>query len=410
MSVDPKKFGITPSLVETVKEALKGSQHKIDVAEPKGKITGADFKKLRGETSDPVVQSNLDKVNAVASDLKKMASEPIKPMGSKTSTTSLPKATFNLKPPMGEAAKPDFLDLDKDDNKKEPMKHAAKQTKEEVEQVDELSKSTLGSYVKKASGSAATHTGAAAAYGSSSKSPDPKKMAQHQAVATKRSTGIAKAVGKLTKEEVEQVDELSKSTLGSYIKKASGRVADKSRHAGDIENRRDVSPAAKEVLAKQNRKVDNSLKGISRATDRLAKEEVEMTEAESQAAKQIAARKEAMKTHIQKKIANKQMSAMQAKANQRLKSINASNDKCSCGDTNESKMKCEMHGGKDKEAKMGREKIEVNPPLREAEDLPKKVVTKGHEIAKSLIKSKAKVREPYAVGMAQAKKSAGIKD
>jgi hypothetical protein len=389
MSVDPKKFGITSSLIETVKEALKGSQHKIDVAEPKGKITGADFKKLRGEDADPVVQKNLDKVNSVASDLKKMASEPIKPMGSKTSsTTSLPKATFSLKPPMGEGAKPDFLDLDKDGNKKEPMKHAAKHakeeveqvdelsdktiqsyrekshrdpkprekgramafakqtgigakikaTKEEVEQVDELSKSTLGSYVKKASDSASTHTGAAAAYGSSSKSPDPKKMAQHQAVATKRATGVAKAVGKLTKEEAE----------------------------------------------------------------------VEMTEAESHAAKQIAARKDAMKTHLQNKIAKKQMSAMQAKANQRLKNINASNDKCSCGDTNESKMKCEMHGGKD--AKMGREKIEVNPPLREAEDLPKKVVTKGHEIAKSLIKNKASVREPYAVGMAQAKKSAGIKD
>ena len=138
--------------------------------------------------------------------------------------------------------------------------------------------------------------------------------------------------------------------------------------------------------------------------------EVEMTEAESHAAKQIAARKDAMKTHLQNKIAKKQMSAMQAKANQRLKNINASNDKCSCGDTNESKMKCEMHGGKDKDAKMGREKIEVNPPLREAEDLPKKVVTKGHEIAKSLIKNKASVREPYAVGMAQAKKSAGIKN
>ena len=79
----------------------------------------------------------------------------------------------------------------------------------------------------------------------------------------------------LKKEEVEQVDELSKRTLSSYVKKASGRVADKSRHAGDIENRRDISPAAKEVLAKHDRKIGNSLKGISRATDRLAKEEAE---------------------------------------------------------------------------------------------------------------------------------------
>ena len=30
-------------------EKLHGGQKKLDVAEPKGKITGADFKKLRGE-------------------------------------------------------------------------------------------------------------------------------------------------------------------------------------------------------------------------------------------------------------------------------------------------------------------------------------------------------------------------
>jgi hypothetical protein len=337
MSVDPKKFGITSSLVETVKEALKGSQHKIDVAPPHGKITGADFKKLRGETSDPVAQKNIDKVNAVAGDLKKMASEPIKPMGSKTSsTTSLPKATFSLKPPMGEAAKPDFLDLDKDGNKKEPMKHAAKHAKEEVEQVDE--------------------------------------------------------VGRVLPDLTQKKSEL----------KPSKSYADRMKN--DSDKRKSASAERKAAATFAYKRWGK------KADERLAKEEVEMTEAESQAAKQIAARKEAMKTHIQKKIANKQMSAMQAKANQRLKSINASNDKCSCGSTNESKMKCEVHGGKDKDVKMGREKIEVNPPLREAKDLPKKVVTKGHEIAKSLIKNKASVREPYAVGMAQAKKSAGIKN
>jgi hypothetical protein len=116
----------------------------------------------------------------------------------------------------------------------------------------------------------------------------------------------------------------------------------------------------------------------------------------------------AKKAEVQKKIAQKQATAVQARANKRMSNINASNDKCSCGSTNESKMKCEVHG--DGGMKGGKEKIQVNPPLREAEDLPKKVITKGHEIAKSLIKHRSKVREPYAVGMAQAKKSAGIKD
>ena len=386
----------------------------------------------------------------------------------------------------------------------------------------------------------------------------------------------------VAKEEAEQVDELSKGTLGSYVKKASGRVADKSRHAGDIENRRDISPAAKEILAKQNRKIGNSLKGISRATDRLTKEDVEQVDelskgtlgsyikkasddararariagtagpgtkrgkelddksrdrlrhvgravgkltkedvdkdvekvnratgaaaaAAIRSADPVISRMKdknpamhnaltkttnpgnpftgsrygdkgvaeangssnpstsssaldkinsiasdmkkmtseplkppkdpgavkklpnvnapgapdmfkteavadpmaAKKAEVQKKIAQKQATAVQARANKRMSNINASNDKCSCGSTNESKMKCEVHSGG---MKGGKEKIEVNPPLREAEDLPKKVITKGHEIAKSLIKNRAKVREPYAVGMAQAKKSAGIKN
>jgi len=54
-------------------------------------------------------------------------------------------------------SKPDFLDLDKDGDKKEPMKKAAKEKKEETEfdyvntYLDELKKTTMGSYIKKAS-------------------------------------------------------------------------------------------------------------------------------------------------------------------------------------------------------------------------------------------------------------------
>ena len=50
-------------------------------------------------------------------------------------------------------SKPDFLDLDKDGDKKEPMKKAAKEKKEETEYnyvnsyLDELKKTTMGSYL-----------------------------------------------------------------------------------------------------------------------------------------------------------------------------------------------------------------------------------------------------------------------
>jgi hypothetical protein len=106
------------------------------------------------------------------------------------------------------------------------------------------------------------------------------KGKQHKIDKNKNGRIDADDFRRLRKEEVEQIDEIGdtkagKETLKRYVKKASGRVADKSRHAGDIENRRDISPAAKEVLTKHDRKIGNSLKGISRATDKLTKEEVE---------------------------------------------------------------------------------------------------------------------------------------
>jgi len=273
MSIDPKKFGLSDSLVNAVSEALKGNQHKIDVAEPKGKITSADFKKLRGE-----------------------------------------------------GAKPDYIDLDKDGNKTEPMKQAAKQAKESVEENFKFKVTT-------------------------------KKHGE--------ATVTVPAHKAKTQDEAEKVVRAHPM----YVKNKPTKIV-------------------------------------------AVKEDSEVTEAEDAVAKQIAAKKDALKKQLQQKIAQKQMSAMQAKAQKRLSSINASNDKCTCDSTNENKMKCEVHGGKhkDMDAKMGREKVEMNPPLKEAEDLPKKVIKKGHEIAKSLIKHRAKVREPYAVGMAAAKKSAGIKE
>ena len=55
-------------------------------------------------------------------------------------------------------SKPDFLDLDKDGDKKEPMKKAAKEKKMKEESgnyveayLDELKKTTMGSYIAKAS-------------------------------------------------------------------------------------------------------------------------------------------------------------------------------------------------------------------------------------------------------------------
>jgi len=89
-------------------------------------------------------------------------------------------------------------------------------------------------------------------------------------------------------------------------------------------------------------------------------------EANDAVSNQIAAKKDAFKTQLQQKIASKQMNVMQAKANKRLSNINASNDKCTCQEGKGKSMTCEMHGDT-KKLKGGKEPIETNPPLREAQ-------------------------------------------
>ena len=103
------------------------------------------------------------------------------------------------------------------------LRSKMKMKKEEVEQVNELKKSTLGSYIKKASSSAVINTRTAAAarntkptvYSSSTGDfehrPDPQP---YEKKASKRLAGISKAVNKMAKEEVEQVDEVIGNTTG----------------------------------------------------------------------------------------------------------------------------------------------------------------------------------------------------
>lgn len=136
--------------------------------------------------------------------------------------------------------------------------------KEEAEGLEEISKGTLGRYINKAKDSidtASYRQGHKEAHGSSSK-PLEKKL-------TKRHKGIETAVKKLTKEEAESIDELSKATLGSYTKKAARSTAGLAANA--------AARAALHGRASEydKRTLRNRLTGISKATDRMTKEEVE---------------------------------------------------------------------------------------------------------------------------------------
>lgn len=196
---------------------------------------------------------------------------------------------------------------------KDILSDRALDTLEEIqkEYVTEVSKSTLGSYIKKASIDAA-FKGMDAGYkradtenntngpmhnrldaGIRASIPDKVK-------AGKRLLGVAKAVGKLTEESIdemsqedfdslvedyEQLDELNKATLGSYIKKASRDAkftgynagyadAHTTAHTrGSMENRLNAGTAA---AAENDDKAHKRLKGVSKAVDKIMKEDFEL--------------------------------------------------------------------------------------------------------------------------------------
>lgn len=89
----------------------------------------------------------------------------------------------------------------------------------------------------------------------------------------KRATGLIKK-RKSMKEDAEQIDELSKKTLASYVKKAGGASLGS---VGDLM----YQAANADPTAKDNRRVDlfkkagKRAKGVERAASRLAKEEAE---------------------------------------------------------------------------------------------------------------------------------------
>ena len=230
---------ILKSVAEAVKsvvdEALKGDQHKID-KNKNGKVDAHDFKLLRKEEAKKPV-SPFDWKNTPRQTAEK---------GEKTGHTAKKISTgtvYTKKYTKEEATQEEFnkeikIAQDKSTGKvkAEVAKPAVQAVQnEQVEQLDELSKKTLGSYVKKASHDVA-HKGAltrqfandSAAAKKDSNYWDAKKADDKSnkmfAKSWKRRENMGKAVDRLAKEEYEQLDELSKSTLKSYKKKATSQV------------------------------------------------------------------------------------------------------------------------------------------------------------------------------------------
>jgi hypothetical protein len=231
-------------------EQLKGNQHKIDVAEPKGKITGADFAKLRTMKKEETEQVKESGEMGAVKDTKGSVLMKHKTSGKEMNVVNSPEVIKQHK--------------DRGYEKVSTMK------KEDVEQIDELKKSTLASYVNKASDSAAKSAAGSTGWAHTSlkaKNPRVKAAAEKysdedEATRQKRLSGIGKAVGRLAKEEVQQIDELNKDTLKSYVSKATDSARTMPGYGTSVEKSKKTTRHA----------------GISRATEKLAKEEVELQE------------------------------------------------------------------------------------------------------------------------------------
>lgn len=86
----------------------------------------------------------------------------------------------------------------------------------------------------------------------------------------------------LTEEEWDQLDELSKSTLGSYVKKSSRDSRITRKIAADFENKADrarspgMKAASNELSGRYKSKSFQRQAGLEKAVDRLTKEDVEL--------------------------------------------------------------------------------------------------------------------------------------
>ena len=201
------------------------------------------------------------------------------------STSAAGKSDFSIKQ----------LGKESDKRHKGIVTATKKLAKEETEQLDELSKKTMANYIGKAvkdKGMADRALGREDSIGRSV-SPILNKMnAKREAGlkhdSAKRQKGINMAVSKLAKEETEHLDELSKKTLGSYIKKAADDIG---WQAADAGKQLGAGGYKSSGWTKHLDKAKQRIKGVAKATDRLTKEELEMDEAmslsQSSAAKKI---------------------------------------------------------------------------------------------------------------------------
>jgi len=241
MSIDPNKFGISKSLIDAVNEALKGGQVKID-KNHNGKIDGQDFKMLRKEEIvDEGNPANKEKKNAAAA-----------AVGAKNRDGQY---LSRMNPSVADKIRG-----------REKMSGKDRQQHEEVEQVDEKSVSKAQQHA--AGAALATQRGE---YDGGKKGGAINRMASMKTSELRKFAGTKTKSLPTHKEEVEQVDELSKATLGSYVNKSAASLGKAGYNAGNTDG-----TAAK--LDPHINTINKRSAGIKRAVGKLAKEDTQIDE------------------------------------------------------------------------------------------------------------------------------------
>ena len=220
-------YGLSDSLIDVVRKAVKeaklhSNQQKLDVHEPeKDELTSQDFKKLRAgkkvkdgidtkpklKEEEQIDELSVNKMLKYTDAANKNREVLNKKWDTGTATEREQNKVLGHEAGVDRAAARVKAKTGKNPNeigKLSRMKYAVTKEEEQMdeteEQIDELSRGTLKSYVKKAIKSAKHYSFEPAVR-------DPKSGNQYRPTYTKRSKGIDLAKDKLKREEVEQMNE-----------------------------------------------------------------------------------------------------------------------------------------------------------------------------------------------------------
>lgn len=293
---------ILKSVAEAVKdvlqqEALKGQQHKID-KNKNNKIDAHDFKILRGEKKAEVKEANNP------FDLKNYKSQLKTKPGEKAGFDSKKISTgtvYTRKPVKDEKPLKEEDTYDKD-------RYAVKDGKAVKDNPGHMGSANYKDQPHHVWASSAEEAMKKKSVKEGASQEDYTKEIEN---AKKKAAGEGNpdltkgAVTAVKQESVEQIDEISKATLGSYVKKASHDVAAKGaatrQFANDSEAARkkeDYSEARKkmQMADKTFSKSWKRREGMAKAVDRMTKEEVEQVDERKMSEPEMKKREEIVKS------------------------------------------------------------------------------------------------------------------